>query len=206
MDRQQNIQESLSLWLITQMYFELPTTFKRLLELLCTVTKCWNRKSIEQHKQWLCHNYGHQTQGFQTQSFILQMFQFNVLISALPQEIALLTRKCLCVLPLHLPSITFSGQLLVWIYRSLQNCRRAIETSHWYTLTPLRCYICSKQKYSLLQVKFSTYVCRIVTFASLFNALPWEASAFRRLEDVSSVTATFSFPFNMLYIKSVSMW
>lgn len=183
------------------MYFELPTTFKRLLDLLCTATKCWNRKSIEQNMQWLCHNYGHLTQGFPSQTFILQKFRFSALISALPQEIALLTKRCLCVLPLHLPSITFSVQLLVWICRSLQNCRRAIESSHRYTLSPLRCCICSKQKYSSLQVKFSTYVYRIVTFASLFNSLPWEANVFRRLEDVISVMAAFSFSFQHAVYK-----
>lgn len=135
-EKQQNIQKkSLSLWLISQMYFELPTTFKRLLELLCTVRKCWNRKSIEQNMQWLCHNYGHQTQGFQTQSFILQMFQLSVLISTLPQEIASLIKKCLCVLPLHIRSLVFPGQLLVSIFSRQQNCRQTVETLHWCTLT-----------------------------------------------------------------------
>lgn len=127
-EKQENIQKkSLPLWLISQMYFELPTTFKRRLELLCTVRKCWNRKSIEQNPQWLCHDDGHQTQGFQTKSFILQMFQLSVLISTLPQEIALLIKKCLCVLPLHISSIVLSGQLLVWICKELAK----LWTSSW---------------------------------------------------------------------------
>jgi len=41
------------------------------------------------------------------------MFQLSVLISTLPQEIALLIKKCLRVLPLHIPSTVFSEQLLV---------------------------------------------------------------------------------------------